>query len=456
MRYGVNGEMLRNVTDAVFATSETSRSRPNLNSNSIFDDQIDMVLLYSLGIGCIRFFYWIAAAFNPKAKAFVVGRREQRKKLKSAFPLTQPAPLVWFHCASLGEFEQGRPVIEELKAWNPSIKILLTFFSPSGYEVRKNYDLADYIFYLPWDTRAHGRWFAENVRPSLVVFVKYEFWYHYATELQRKKIPLISISSIFRSEQPFFKGYGGVFRTILKSFNHFFVQNQASVELLHSIGIRTVTLAGDTRFDRVNQVITQATEIPVAARFKSGQKLMVVGSAWPDDMEVLFPFINENRNRLKVIVAPHEISEEFIQEIEKAIEGKCVRYSRADSAHLEDAAVLIIDNIGLLSRLYRYGEFAFVGGGYGEGLHNILEAACYGIPIFFGNKAYEKYQEAVDLVFRGGAFEVENFVDLKAKYEMMIQHPEQFLLACEVTSHYVKENLGASAKIVDYCKKFLS
>ncbi len=414
-----------------------------------------MVFFYTLGISLIKFIYWLAAAVNPKAKAFVNGRRDQRKKLLATFPLSTSGPLIWFHCASLGEFEQGRPVMEALKSWNPSIKILLTFFSPSGFEVRKNYDGADFVFYLPWDTHSNAKWFAENIQPAFVVFVKYEFWYHYATELHQKNIPLISISSIFRPDQPFFRPWGALFRTLLKSFDYFFVQNQMSLDLLRSIGINRVTIAGDTRFDRVNQIIQQAGEIPMAARFKNGQKLMVVGSAWPDDMEVLLPFINENKGRMKFIIAPHEIKEDFINEIEKGIDARCVRYSRGHDASLEESAVLIIDNVGHLSRLYRYGEFAFVGGAYGDGLHNILEAACYGIPIFFGNKAYHKFQEAVDLVLRGGAFDVGNFVELKAKYEMMMMHPEQFLLACEVTSQYVKENLGATEKITDYCKKFL-
>ncbi|HWA34902.1 MAG TPA: glycosyltransferase N-terminal domain-containing protein, partial [Cyclobacteriaceae bacterium] len=402
------------------------------------------------------FMYWLAAAVNPKAKAFLKGRREQKKKLRSTFPLEAPVRLVWFHCASLGEFEQGRPVIEALKQWNPTIKVLLTFFSPSGYEVRKNYESADFVFYLPWDTRTNARWFAENIRPSLAVFVKYEFWYHYSTELHKNNVPLISISSIFRPEQPFFRPYGALFRSILKSFEHFFVQNQVSRDLLHSIGINRVTIAGDTRFDRVNQIIQQAAEIPIASKFKNGQKLMVIGSAWPEDVDVLLPFINENKDRLKFIIAPHEISEDFIQEIEKGIDARTIRYSKGEGAALEESAVMIVDNVGMLSRLYGYGEFAFVGGAYGAGLHNILEAACYGIPIFFGNKSYSKYQEAVDLVLRGGAFDVANFVELKAKYEMMMMHPEQFLLACEVTSQYVKENLGASEKITGYCKKFLS
>ncbi len=413
------------------------------------------MLFYNIGISLLRMVYWIAAWFNPKAKAFVEGRKHQIAKLTKTFFNEPAGKWVWIHCASLGEFEQGRPVIEALKLWDPSVRILLTFFSPSGYEVRKDYNLADAVFYLPWDTQKNAKWFAEKINPSLVIFVKYEFWYHYSSELHKKSIPLISISSIFRPDQIFFKSYGSLFRKMLGYFNHFFVQNKESVRLLQSIGFKNVSLCGDTRFDRVNQIIQQAEEIPVARLFKDGQKLMVIGSAWPEDMDVLFPFINENKNNLKFIIAPHEISEEFITSIEKSIEGKSVRFSKANGVALQEASVLIIDNIGMLSRLYRYGEFAFVGGAYKDGLHNILEAACYGIPIFFGNKRYQKYQEAVDLVLRGGAFEVGDFTELKSKYELMISHPETFLLACEVTKQYVLENLGATSRIVDYSKKFL-
>lgn len=414
-----------------------------------------MVALYNIGIFLLRTIYATAAWFNPKARAFQRGRLNQSQRLHNTFPLAPTGQIVWFHCASLGEFEQGRPVIEAIKARNPSIKILITFFSPSGYEIRKNYALADYVFYLPWDTAENARWFAESVKPVLAVFVKYEFWYHYSTALSKKKIPLISISSIFREEQIFFKPYGGLFRSILKCFNHFFVQNQHSVAMLRSLGINQVTLAGDTRFDRVNQIVRQGANIPLAEQFKNGQKTMVVGSAWHEDMEVLYPFINENTNRLKFILAPHEINEGFILEIEKSIEGKTVRYSRANGSSLREAHVLIIDNIGMLSQLYQYSEFAFVGGAFNQGLHNILEAACCGVPVFFGNRAYQKYQEAVDLVLRGGAFEVRDYSELRHKYDLMMADPAAYPLACEVTKQYVQENLGATDKIMDYCTKYL-
>lgn len=414
------------------------------------------MLPYKGAISAIRFLYWSASWFNPKAKALLQGHRDQAEKLRRTFPLVQSETLVWFHCASLGEFEQGRPLIEALKAWRPSIKILLTFFSPSGYSVRKDYKYADFVFFLPWDTTKNARWFAEVVRPALAIFVKYEFWYHYAHELQRRNIPLISVSSIFRRQQVFFKPYGTLFRSILNCFDHFFVQNQQSVGLLQSIGIDQVTHAGDTRFDRVEEITRQSQEVPIAAQFKGVQKLMVIGSAWPEDMEVLFPFINENKNRLKFIIAPHELSEDFLIAIERSIEGKSIRYSTAKELQLQEVSVLIIDNIGMLSRLYRYGDFAFVGGAFNKGLHNILEAACFGIPVFFGNQAYQKYQEAVDLVLRGGAFEVGGYLELKSKYELMINHPQTYLLACEVTRQYVLENLGATDKIMAYCKKILT
>ncbi len=413
-----------------------------------------MVTLYNLGISLLRILYWIASWFNPKAKAFRKGRLQQKEILKKAFSRNTSDQWVWIHCASLGEFEQGRPVIEALKRSTPSAKVLLTFFSPSGYEVRKDYELADEVFYLPWDTRSNAKWFAHNVRPSLVIFVKYEFWYHYSAELHKRKIPLISISSIFRKDQIFFQPYGSLFRKLLGNFDHFFVQNEESLTLLASLNINNATKSGDTRFDRVQQITQQATEIPLAKQFKDEQKLMVIGSAWPDDMEVLIPFINENKNRLKFIIAPHEITEEFITSIEKSIDGKSIRYSKPGDAP-QDSPVLIIDNIGMLSTLYSYGEFAFVGGAFGDGLHNILEAACYGIPIFFGNKKYQKYQEAVDLVLRGGAFDVADFNDLKSKYELMSNHPETFLLACEVTRQYILENLGATTRIINYSKKYL-
>ncbi|MEQ8424019.1 MAG: glycosyltransferase N-terminal domain-containing protein [Cyclobacteriaceae bacterium] len=373
--------------------------------------------------------------------------------MKSAFQ-SEAAPLAWVHCASLGEFEQGRPIIERFKDEFPSYKILLTFFSPSGYEVRKNYALADYIFYLPWDTPDNARKFVELTKPQIAFFVKYEFWHNYIKTLEAHRIPILSVSSIFRPDQIFFKSYGGFFRRILERFNHFFVQNEKSEELLNKIGISNTSTAGDTRFDRVDQIVSQSKEIEIAQKFKNGENVFVVGSCWPEDLEVLAPHINSNAGKLKFIIAPHELKESFLVEIENALSVETVRYSEVDT-NVDSADVMIIDNVGMLSALYRYGEYAYVGGAFGKGLHNILEAACYGVPIFFGNKNYLKFREAQDLIVRGGAFEVSDYADFKTKYESLINRPENYLLACEVTKEYVAENLGATKKILDHCHKLL-
>jgi 3-deoxy-D-manno-octulosonic-acid transferase len=410
-----------------------------------------MTLLYNIGLSFLQLGYRVTALFVPKAEAFVNGRKNLVEKIQKAFQGHQ-GPLVWVHCASLGEFEQGRPVIESLKKEFPSVKVLLTFFSPSGYEVRKNYKEADHVFYLPWDTSSNARKFISATNPTVAIFVKYEFWYHYSTELKSRNIPTISISSIFRKEQLFFRKSGGFYRRILKNFSYFFVQNKSSLDLLNSIGIYQCTLAGDTRFDRVFAIVQNGEAIPLAQAFKANQKTIVVGSCWAEDLEVLTPLINEGKN--KFIIAPHEITETFLQTVERAVHVKSMRYSKAENQNLEDYQVLIIDNVGLLSRLYRYGEFAFVGGAFGKGLHNILEAACYGIPILFGNKSYQRFQEATDLIHRGGAFAVSNHTELKEEFEML-NLPENFLPACEVTRAYVMENLGATGKIMEYCRKLL-
>ncbi|HQQ96722.1 MAG TPA: glycosyltransferase N-terminal domain-containing protein [Cyclobacteriaceae bacterium] len=413
-------------------------------------------LIYDLGISSLQLLYRAASLVHGKARLFHQGRKEQQLILHQTFPRQDKTkPLVWVHCASLGEFEQGRPVIEALKNRNPAIQILLTFFSPSGYEVQKKYAGADFVFYLPWDTRAHARWFAEQVMPNLVIFVKYEFWFHYIHAMQAHHIPVISVSSIFRDDQIFFKPHGGLFRQMLSKFNHFFVQNEHSHYLLKSIGINAITLAGDTRFDRVHQITQRAEAVELAARFKNGKTLMVIGSAWPEDMDVLIPFINHQPASMKFIIAPHEIKDSFLSTIEKGIQGKTIRYSRAAGEQIQDARILLIDNVGLLSRLYRYGEFAFVGGGFVQGLHNILEAACYGLPVFFGDQAYKKFQEAVDLAEQGGAFPIHDLNDINEKFRRLQEDQGAIAEAAKVTRQYVEKNLGATDKIVSYCEEIL-
>jgi 3-deoxy-D-manno-octulosonic-acid transferase len=412
-----------------------------------------MVIIYNLFINCLRIAYSLAAPFNPKARAFVNGRRDFFSGFSQALQ-NNTSPLIWVHCASLGEFEQGRPLIERIRETYPKVKILLTFFSPSGYEVRKNYPGADFIHYLPWDTAVNASRFINLAQPRLVFFIKYEFWYHYTRVLKQQNIPVISVAAIFRQNQLFFKSYGEFYRQILQHFRRLFVQNEESVALLKSIGIQQVTRAGDTRFDRVHQLVTSGDEIQRARQFKASERLMVIGSCWAEDLDVLIPFINEHRGTMKFILAPHEIDEHTLREIEGSLLASTVRYSKAGD-DIDKHDVLLIDNMGMLSRLYRYGEFAYVGGAFGKGLHNILEAACYGIPIFFGNRNYRKFQEAVDLINRGGAFDVADYRDMKAKFELL-NVPQNFLLACEVTKHYVEENLGATDSIMNYCKPILA
>ncbi len=411
--------------------------------------------LYSAGIAFLRFAYGAASVFSNKARAFRQGRIQQAPQWCESFRENRDEPLVWIHCASLGEFEQGRPVIEALKAWRPNLNILLTFFSPSGYEVRKNYPLATKVLYLPWDTPANAAMAINCVRPSLVIFVKYEFWYHYSNAIRKANIPLVSISAIFRPDHVYFKPRNAFFRGILENFTRFFVQNDESVRLLQSIGITQVSLAGDTRFDRVGALADRAEENLIARSFKGSRKVIVVGSAWPLDMEVLIPFLNDRLPELRVIIAPHEPTETFLRSLEKSLKGKCARYTKTTELEVSGADVLLVDTIGLLNQLYRYGDYAFVGGGFKEGLHNTLEAACYGVPVFFGSRArYDKFQEAVDLVRLGGAFAIANTSELVSSFEAL-GRGDALQRAGEAARSYVHQHRGATAAIVSYCKTII-
>jgi len=411
-----------------------------------------MKVFYNISIFFLDLGLRVMSLFNPKAREFVTGRKGIFEKIGKALE-HNTLPLIWVHCASLGEFEQGRPVMEAIRAEFGNHKIFLTFFSPSGYLVRKDYSKADYVFYLPLDTKSNARRFVRLVKPRLALFIKYEFWFHYSRTLRKNRIPLISISSIFRPHQFFFRKTGSFNRRILKNITRFFVQNHESVELLKSINLYNVTLSGDTRFDRVKEIVDSKKEITVAEKFKGDDRVFVIGSAWQEDLDILIPFINENK--LKFIIAPHEIHKNHLGQLQRALTVRSVLYSQAEGKNLEDYSALIIDNVGLLSRLYRYGEFAYIGGAFGKGLHNVLEAACYGIPVLFGNKNYEKFHEAVDLINRGGAFPVNDYTDLKKKYEML-NIPETFLLACEVCRQYVEENTGATERIMEYCRTVLN
>ncbi|WP_317239035.1 3-deoxy-D-manno-octulosonic acid transferase [Hymenobacter sp. 5516J-16] len=327
-----------------------------------------MRFLYSIALPLYALLLRLVAPFVPKAAQWVDGRRGLLPHIQEALR-HETAPLAWFHCASLGEFEQGRPLMEAYVARHPGHKIVLTFFSPSGYEVRKDWPGAAYVFYLPLDTAEHARTFLDAVRPALAVFVKYEFWYYFLTELRRRAIPTICVSAIFRPEQAFFQPWGGFFRRILSQFTHIFTQNQASVDLLRRAGIARASVAGDTRFDTVVRTASAPPRaLPLVDAFTDDwAPVFIIGSSWPEDMPALTPLLHQYADQLRFIVAPHEISETNLRLVEQALPGRVVRYSQADAATVADSRVLLMDNVGLLSQLYRFGHYAYIGGAFGKG-----------------------------------------------------------------------------------------
>jgi 3-deoxy-D-manno-octulosonic-acid transferase len=403
-----------------------------------------MKLLYNVGILIFSALAYIISPFNSKASLWVKGRKKWAEKI--ADKIKPGDRVIWMHCASLGEFEQGRPVLEAIKKDLPAFKIILTFFSPSGYEIRKNYDKADCISYLPADSLQNASKFIDLVKPEIVIFVKYEFWNNYITVLYKKKIPLYLISGIFRPEQHFFSRYGSFFRKMLMKFEKIFVQNQQSLDLLLSIGITKVSLAGDTRFDRVMQIAGSARDIPVLEQFRGSEKLFLAGSSWKQDEEIIAEYINRFPDKMKWVFAPHEIDKSNIDRIEKLFQVKCVRFSafRDDSVN---ARVLIIDNIGMLSSAYRYAYIAAIGGGFGKGIHNILEPACWGIPIIFGPN-HEKFREAVDLISEGGAKSFRTFDDFQKTLDNWLTDKKKYSFSAETAGEYVKRNTGATGTIM--------
>lgn len=406
-----------------------------------------MTLLYNIAILIYQSFIWLASKFNnKKATLFLSGR-------ENVFALLEQKRLpgehyIWFHAASLGEFEQGRPIIESLKNTHPEYKILLTFFSPSGYEVRKDYQGADIICYLPMDMSWNVKRFLDIVQPDCAIFIKYEFWMNYLLELKKRQIKTYIVSAIFRESQLFFRSYGGFYRRLLKSFTHLFVQNDESVRLLHSIGFDNVTKVGDTRFDRVADIAAKSNDLPIVQAFKSDAKVLIAGSSWPNDENILLPYFNQNLS-LKLIIAPHEIDEGHLQSIISQLKRPYIRYSQATIENVKEADCLIIDCFGLLSSIYRYGEIAYVGGGFGVGIHNILEAAVYGIPVIFGPN-FRKFQEAVDLQQKGGAFVIENYESFsQIMSEFLEENSSLYSSACKVSNDYSQANKGATSKVVN-------
>ncbi|RNI31196.1 3-deoxy-D-manno-octulosonic acid transferase [Rufibacter latericius] len=403
-------------------------------------------ILYEVGVRAYGLGVRLAAPFVPKAAQWVKGRKgifeEIHQKLQH-----NTAPVAWFHCASLGEFEQGRPLIEAFKQRFPDYKVVLTFFSPSGYEVRKNYAGADFIFYLPLDTADNAHQFLNLVKPALAVFVKYEFWHHYTRALRKRHIPLFSVAAIFRPNQIYFQKKGSFYRRILERFTHIYTQNTESAQLLASINFTKVSTAGDTRVDRVLQTAANAAPIPLAEAFKDMAPVMVIGSSWPEDLQVLLPFMQEQMPGLKFILAPHEIKDKELSEIEEQFKGKAIRFSQADVATVASYRILLIDNIGMLSSLYQYADYAYVGGAFGKGLHNTLEPAAFGPPIFFGPK-YAKFQEAKDLVDAGVAFCVKSAPDLSKKFLAVHGNPAELQKINATTKAYLQKQAGATDRIL--------
>jgi len=406
-----------------------------------------MRFLYDIGISIYGLLIQILATFNAKAKLLANGRKGLLQHIEQTVEKGQK--YIWFHFASLGEFEQGRSIMEQIKQRFPDEKIIVTFFSPSGYEIRKNSPLADYVFYLPADTARNARKFLDLINPKFAVFTKYEYWYHYFNELNKRNIRLLMVSAIFREDQVFFKQYGGFFRSILKKVSYFFTQNTDSVNMLKWIGISKAGFAGDTRFDRVVELPKQYKDIEPARVFSENSNILVAGSTWPED-EILLKDLLDKNTDLKAIIAPHEIHSEHIQSIMRLF-PHALLFSKFDSytdQQINSSRQLIIDNIGMLSSLYHYGRIAYIGGGFGAGIHNTLEAATYGMPVIFGPK-YEKFQEATDLLELGAGFSISNQKELEEVYTAL-QQSDKLLKSSLAAKNYVQQRSGATQIIMKY------
>lgn len=410
-----------------------------------------MLFLYNLIVHTAGFLIKIVALFSPKIKLFVDGRKNVFATLSQNIKTSDKT--IWFHAASLGEYEQGLPVMEKIKEKFPTHKIVLTFFSPSGFEVRKNNIVADVTVYLPLDTRNEVRMFLKLVHPEMVFFIKYEYWPNYLNELQKSKVPTYLISGIFRENQLFFKWYGGFYRKALNTFKHFFVQNARSKELLFQLGKTNVTVSGDTRFDRVVAILEKDNTLDFISDFKNDTLTIVVGSSWPKDENLLVDFINSTSHNVKFIIAPHNIKAEQIQELKKSITKKTVLFSDVEKLHatsLQDYDVFIIDTIGILTKIYSYSDIAYVGGGFGNpGVHNILEPATFGVPIVIGPN-YSHFAEATALVNMEGCISISNQQELIEAFENLIQNEDIRYEKGHICSTFVQMNKGATDSVMKY------
>ena len=403
-----------------------------------------MKTLYNIAMGCYRLGVALAAPWNTKAKLWRDGRKNLFDRMRES--IDPSAPTIWVHVASLGEFEQGRPIIEKIKAERPEYRILLTFFSPSGYEIRKNYPGADYIFYLPLDTPSNAREFLDIVKPQMAVFVKYEYWINLLAELKNRNIPTYIVSAIFRRDSIFFRSTGNMWREALKSFELLFVQDDNSKSLLAELGNENVVVAGDTRFDRVAQIAAAAKKIDLIEQFKGDSRLFVAGSSWGPDEELIVRLANENPT-IKFIVAPHEMEQARMAKIEQSAVGGAVRYTNIDG-DISDKQILILDTMGMLSSVYGYADFSYIGGGFGVGIHNTLEAATFGLPIAFGPN-YQKFKEARDMIALGGATSVSNYEELERWFAPLRDDSEHLAAVSQISKDYTVRNQGATDKFFD-------
>ena len=403
--------------------------------------------LYNLGIFGYYLLVRIVSVRNEKARKWLEGRKDIYKRLSET--IIPGEPILWFHASSLGEFEQGRPVIEAIRTRWPEYKILLTFFSPSGYELRKNYPYADYIFYLPLDTKKNATRFIDIVRPKMVFFIKYEFWYHFLTQLKAEGIPTYIFSALFRPSQIFFKPWGKWYLSAISTYEHIFVQNQESFDLLHQFGFTNVSISGDTRLDRVGQIADAAPRLEKLEFFCGNQKAIIAGSTWKEDEDLFIPYVNNSPSGLKFVIAPHEVTPQSIERICSSLAKKYVFYSTGSQEELAQADVLIADGYGYLNSIYRYGMLAYVGGGFNSGIHSILEPAVFGLPVIFGPD-YHKFQEAFDMLNLGAACSITDGEQLEGVIEDFRLNPEKLLSASNIARSYVNRNRGASKEIVKY------
>lgn len=388
----------------------------------------------------------ILALFNKKINLFVTGRNETFTKIKAV----KGEKNIWFHVASLGEFEQARPLIEQLKTSHSSYKIVVTFFSPSGYEIRKNYSLADVVCYLPLDTKRNVYKFVKELKPTMALFVKYEFWPNLLIELKKQKVPTVLVSGILRKNQLFFKSYGGFMKKSLEAFHHFFVQDTNSLNLLASIGFTNVTVAGDTRFDRVSKLLKQDNSLDFISEFKEDKFTLIAGSTWQEDESLLVTYINEYASKTdKFIIAPHTIQSSAIKVLKNSIQRKTVLFSEKEGVNLANYQVLIVDAIGLLTKIYAAADVAYVGGGLKTGLHNILEPATFGVPVIIGNK-YIKFKEAVDLVKIGGCISISNQEEFTNNLQILKKDENFRNLTGVINKRYIKDHIGATGTIMNY------